>query len=135
MLRFPAIAVPRGATIVRAWVQFSTDESRTAAASLSVALQDADSAAVFASTSRNVSSRPRTPAVAWAPASWSTVGARSADQRTPDLAVPLQSVVQRAGWASGNAVAVVITGTGVRTAVALEGGTAGAPVLHVEYRL
>ena len=133
-IRFPALAVPRGATIVRAWVQFSADEATTAAASLSVALQDADTAAAFANTARNVSSRPRTAAVAWAPASWQTVGARGADQRTPDLAVPLQRVVGRAGWAPGNAVAVVVTGTGVRTAVALEGGTAGAPVLHVEYQ-
>ena len=85
-------------------------------------------------TARNVSSRPRTAAVAWAPASWPTVGARGADQRTPDLAVPLQRVVGRAGWASGNAVAVVVTGTGVRTAVAPSGATAGAPVLHVEYQ-
>jgi hypothetical protein len=41
--------------------------------------------------------------------------------------------VDRTGWAPGNAVALLVTGTGVRTAVALEGASAGAPVLHVEF--
>jgi hypothetical protein len=134
-LRFPAVNVPAGATIVRAWVQFSTDEVKSAATNLTIAAQAADNAATFTSATRNVSSRPRTTAtVAWAPAAWSAVGARGAAQQTPDLAVPLQSVVSRAGWAAGNAVVLVITGTGVRTAVAYDGSATNAPVLHVEYR-
>jgi len=134
-LRFPEVNVPAGATIVRAWVQFSTDEVKTAATNLTIAAQAADNAATFTTASRDVSSRPRTTAtVAWAPTGWSVVGARGAAQQTPDLAVPLQEVVSRAGWAAGNAVALVVTGTGVRTAVAYDGSAANAPVLHVEYR-
>ena len=134
-LRFPALSVPAGATIVRAWVQFSTDEVKSTATNLSIAAQAADNAASFTTASHNVSSRPRTAAtVGWAPSAWSTVGARGPAQQTPDLAAPLQQVVSRAGWAAGNAVVLVITGTGVRTAVASEGSAANAPVLHVEYR-
>ena len=55
------------------------------------------------------------------------------DQRTPDLAPVLQEIVGRPGWASANALALVITGSGTRTASATERGPAKAPVLHVEY--
>ena len=45
----------------------------------------------------------------------------------------LREVVGRPGWASGNALALVITGTGHRTARAYDGKPAGAALLHVEY--
>ena len=37
------------------------------------------------------------------------------------------------GWSSGNALALIVTGTGERVAEAYEGDQAGAPLLHVEY--
>jgi hypothetical protein len=133
-IRFPALSVPTGSTVVRAWIQFSTDENKSAATTLALAAQAADNAPTFVNTSRNVSSRPRISAtVAWSPVAWSLVGERGTAQRTPDLAVPLQEVVSRAGWTSGNAVVFVVTGTGTRTAYAFDGSPARAPVLHVEY--
>ena len=134
-MRFPALSVPAGATVVRAWIQFSTDEATTAATNLTIAAQTADNAAAFVNTSGNVSGRPRTTAtVAWSPPGWSIVGQRGVDQRTPDLVAPLQQVLSRPGWASGNAVAFLVTGTGSRVAVAFDGSAANAPVLHVEWR-
>jgi hypothetical protein len=130
-LRFTNVTVPRGATITNAYVQFSVDEVSTAATSLNVAAQDADTAAAFTTATRNISSRPRTAAIAWTPASWPTVGARGPDQRTPNLAAPLTAVVQRTAWTSGNALALIVTGTGRRTADAFE--DTPAPTLHLEY--
>jgi hypothetical protein len=132
-LRFTNVTVPRGATITNAYVQFSVDEVSTGTASLNVAAQAADTAAAFTTATGNISSRPRTAAVAWTPASWPTVGARGSDQRTPDLAAPLTQVVQRGGWTSGNALAIIVTGTGRRTADAFE--DTPAPTLHLEYTI
>jgi hypothetical protein len=42
-------------------------------------------------------------------------------------------VTDRGGWASGNAMAFILTGSGHRTAVAYDGDPAKAPVLHVEF--
>ncbi|HSJ44306.1 MAG TPA: hypothetical protein VK923_06460, partial [Euzebyales bacterium] len=56
-------------------------------------------------------------------------GARGAGQRTPNLAAVVQEVVNRSGWTSGNNLALIITGTGRRTAEAFQ--TAPA-VLHIE---
>jgi hypothetical protein len=133
-LRFGQLQVPAGATIVRSWIQFSVDEATTAATTLAVAAQDADDAAPFTTGTGDLSRRLKTPAVAWAPAAWSTKGERSAAQRTPDLSVPLQRVVSRPGWSAGNAVVFLVTGTGNRTAVAREKSAAAGPVLHLEYR-
>lgn len=135
-LRFGALAVPSGAVVVKAWIQFSTDEVTTAATSLSIRAQAADNAATFTTATGNVSSRPRTSAVVgWVPAAWNTGGERGTAQQTPDLSSVLQEVVSRTGWRSGNAAAFVVTGTGTRTAVAFEKSATAAPLLHVEYRM
>lgn len=133
-LRFRGVQIPDGATITAAWVQFTADEVKTGTASLTVAGHDADNAASFTTSSRNITSRPRTTAtVPWTPARWSAVGARTTDQRTPDLSGVVQEIVDRPGWVSGNALAFVVTGTGTRTAEPYEGGAQRAAVLHIEY--
>jgi hypothetical protein len=130
--RFVGVGIPAGSTIVSAYVQFQVDEVSTNVADLTVAGQAADDAATFAGTSRDVSSRPRTTAsVTWSVSTWPSVGAAGPDQRTPDLATVIQEIVGRPGWSSGNALAIIVTGSGRRTAEAF--GATGAPVLHVTY--
>ncbi len=133
-LRFAGVALPQAAVIRKAYVQFATDEAQTAAASLTIAGHATDDAPVFTTASKDVSGRTRTAAaVAWSPAAWPTVGARGVDQQTPDLAAVLQEIVDRPGWSQNNALSLIVTGTGTRTASAYERGVAKAPVLHVEY--
>jgi PKD repeat protein len=62
-----------------------------------------------------------------------TAGEAGANQRTPDLAAVIQEIVNRSGWASGNALAIIVTGTGHRTAWSYNGNASLAPLLHVEY--
>lgn len=131
-LRFTNVGIPVGARIERAHVQFQTDEKGRAATSVIVRAEQADNAAPFTTSPFNISSRPRTSAaVGWTVPQWLTVGAAGADQRTPDLSAVVQEVVSRPGWAPGNAIAIVIGGSGRRTAESLEGGA--PPVLHVQY--
>ena len=63
------------------------------------------------------------------------VGQAGSDQQTPDLAPVIQEIVNRPGWASGNSLAIIITGTGHRTADSYNGDPGGAPLLHVEYEI
>jgi hypothetical protein len=133
-LRFPGVTIPAGAVIQQAWVQLQTDEVSTGAASLEIEGVTTPQAPAFAETTSNVSARPRTTAsVAWVPAAWSVVGEQAAAQRTPDLAPILQELVSAPTWASGDAVVLVVTGSGRRTAEAYDGLPAAAPLLHVEY--
>ncbi|MFB3070625.1 MAG: hypothetical protein ACE1ZK_01025, partial [Nitrospirales bacterium] len=89
----------------------------------------------FAATVGNISTRSRTAAsVTWSPAPWASIGAAGPDQQTPNLAAIMQELVNRSGWVSGNAVALLITGTGKRVAESHNGNSSAAPVLHVEYQ-
>lgn len=133
-LRFAGLAIPQGAEITSAYVQFQVDERGKGESSLVFRGQQADNAPSFTSAANDISSRPTTSAsVAWSPSTaiWAVVGAAGPDQRTPSLTAVLQEIVNRPGWASGNALVIVVTGSGRRTAESFEGGF--PPVLHVEY--
>ena len=134
-MRFRGVPVPKGAAILNAYVQFKVDEISSAAASLTVQGQAADTTVAFNTATRNVSLRPRTGAsVPWTPAAWPTVGTAGPDQRTPNIASVIQEIVNRSGWASSNSLVILISGTGKRVAEAYNGDQAGAPLLHVEYK-
>lgn len=133
-LRFEGVLLPQGVTILSAWVQFKVDEKGLDAASLTIRGQNADLAAPFLGSNFDLSARPQTAAMAtWSPPGWGTVGAAGPEQRTPDLSQILQEIVNRPGWAGGNSLALLITGSGKRTAEAYDGDPSGAPNLHVEY--
>lgn len=131
-LRFTGVAVPAGATIVNAYVQFRVDEVTTGATSLVIEGQDADSPGTFTTATGDISSRPRTSeSVGWVPPAWPTVNEAGPDQRTPNLAAVIQEIVDRSGWASGHPLVLVVTGTGKRAADSFNGGW--GPLLHIEY--
>jgi hypothetical protein len=126
--------VPPGATILDAYIQFQADETHSSTASLTLEAEAADHAAAFLQTTNNLSSRPRTTAfVPWSPVPWLTVGEAGPDQQTSDLSPVIQEIVDRPGWSSGNALAILITGTEKRVAEAFDGDVNGAPLLHVRY--
>jgi parallel beta helix pectate lyase-like protein/K319-like protein len=132
-LRFTNVAVPPGATITSAYIQFEADEVQSEVTNLTLRGQAADNPTTFASSSGNVSARPQTTASAsWSPAPWTVVGEAGANQRTPELKTVIQEIVNRPGWASGNALAIIVTGTGHRTARAFDGVPASAALLHIE---
>jgi hypothetical protein len=131
-LRFTGVAVPQGAEIAAAWVEFTVDEASEAATDLTIVGVAETDAAPFGETSP-VSSRAATAAsVSWSPDPWLEVGST---QTTPDLSAIVAEVVGLSGWAQGNSLAVTFAGTGSRVAESLEGFPAGAPLLHVEYVL
>jgi len=132
-MRFPGLTIPAGATIQAAWIQFTSKQGDTQVTNLTFRGQAADNAPTFATTALNLSSRPVTgSSVNWSPASWAT-GEAGANQRTPDLKTVLQEIVSRPGWASGNALVLLVTGSGRRNAWSFNGNAAAAPLLHVEY--
>ena len=128
-LRFVGLAIPPGSVISEAWVQFQADETSVGDAALTIQAENADNAAPFG----EVIPRPRTNgSVAWSPAPWTTGQAGEA-QRTPNISALLQEVVFRPGWNSGNALVLIITGSGTRTAEAWDGDAAAAPLLHIDF--
>ena len=133
-LRFRGVGIPRNATILNAHVQFKVDEVNTESTSLTIRGQASDNTSTFSTSSGNISSRPLTKAsVSWQPSSWTSVGATGSAQKTPSLTSIVQEIVNRSGWSSGNSLAIIVRGSGERTAEAFDGDKAGAPTLYVEY--
>ncbi|MGH9957513.1 MAG: right-handed parallel beta-helix repeat-containing protein [Pyrinomonadaceae bacterium] len=134
-MRFANITIPKRATITNAYIQFTAKEQTwTKPASLILRAQASDSSAVFTTTAFNLSSRPLTSAsVSWSPVVWSVVGEANTKERTPNLASVIQEVVNRSGWISGSSIAVIVKGSGHRTAWAYDGSTSRAPLLHIEF--
>jgi len=129
-LRFTGVAIPRGAPVTNAFVQFQVDRATSTATSLTIRGQAADDPGTFKKTAMNISSRtPTGQSVTWDPVpAWPTPGA---EQVTPDIAPVIQEIVDRDGWASGNALVIIITGSGKRAAESFNGNA--PPVLHVEF--
>jgi len=139
--RFNKLTIPKGATITKAYVVFEADEVGASKninpCVLTIQGQAADNAPEFANnttTPNLLSGRPTTTAsVTWSPPDWMVEHEKGAGQTTPDIKAIIQEIVNRSGWASGNSIVILITGTGRRYAEAFEGEPAGGPILHVEY--
>ncbi|WP_459919183.1 hypothetical protein, partial [Desulfocicer niacini] len=116
--------------ITNAYIEFETDETDSRLTSLSITAQDSDDASAFSSSSFDVSNRQTVNAsVIWNDVTpWDVVDQK---HQSSDLSSVVQSVVDRSGWSEGNAIAFVITGTGLRIAEAYEGEPGAAPILHV----
>jgi hypothetical protein len=133
-MRFAGLAVPRNASIVDAWVQFTADTAHSEPTWVAIRAEVSSNARAFTTSARDLSRRPRTTtAVSWSPLGWPTEGAAGPHQRTPNLATLVQEVIDRRGWAPGNALVLVVAGGGRRNTVAFDGDAARAPLLHVEY--
>ncbi len=137
-LRFNGIAIPQGAIITKAYIQFTVDEATSTNCNLTIRGEDSDNSVAFTASSKTVSRRVKTTAsVNWAPAAWTTIGNSGTAQQTTDMKSIVQEIVNRSLWNSGNSMSFIITGTGngKRTAVAYETTPAKAAMLHIEYTL
>ncbi|MCP4430234.1 MAG: LamG domain-containing protein, partial [Gammaproteobacteria bacterium] len=137
-MRFTNVAIPQGATINSAYIEFETDETDSGTANLVIYGEDNDTSNQFANNSGNISSRtPTSASVNWNPSAWNSVNEL---HQTPDIGSIIKEIVDRPGWSSGNNLVIMIgPGTGCtnsncqRTAESREGESAAAPLLVVNY--
>lgn len=146
-LRFGSVDIPAGSIIQNAYIQFTVDESTsTGVTDVYISAEDTSDAPAITAATSNLSSRNYlSDFVIWNAAGWPNIGDSSVDQRTPDLSVILQKVIDKQGWTRGNAVlfgmidpsVISISGytgnTGKRTAESYNGVAASAPKLVVSY--
>ena len=71
-IRFPNVTLPQGATITKAYIQFSVDELYAAGNTANITIKaQKGNAATYAATANNISSRTYTTAsVTWATTAW-----------------------------------------------------------------
>jgi hypothetical protein len=131
-LRFVGVAIPRHAHITDAFIHFTVRDGDSASVNLTVSGEASGNALGFSMTRYNLSSRSRTGATV----SWRGLAAWSDGERrnSPQLSTIIQEIINQASWASGNALVILIEGTGDdRAAYSYDGRQAAAPRLHVTY--
>jgi VCBS repeat-containing protein len=131
-MRFNQINIPQGATILGAYIEFEVDETGSDPTSVTIHGQAVDDAPSFSTVSFDISNRARTLAqVAWNDIPpWTE---RNVKWQTPDLSTILQEIVDRPFWVSGNSIAILLKGTGRRTAESYNGEPPEAAKIVVEY--
>ncbi|MFH0820164.1 MAG: hypothetical protein V1908_00150 [Candidatus Peregrinibacteria bacterium] len=131
-MRFTSIPIPQRATITNAYIQFTVDEATSVPTSIVFYGEATSNPPEFNMQKGNISFRPRVSStVAWSniPA-WTAAGAI---KETPALTSIIQQIVNQDGWASGNALVIMVYGTGNRIAKSFNGLASAAPRLVVEY--
>ena len=109
-LLLPSVAVPFGSNINSATLYYKATSTSHDDPAINWYAQNADTAAVFATTDNDIVDRPRTTAFVADSASAIGTSAYRAINITPLIA----AVTARAGWASGNNIALIADGlTGV----------------------
>jgi len=106
-LRFQGVTIAQGSTIDSAKIRFIAEDtdSGTSGTAL-IYCEDIDDAPTFTSTANNITDRTKTPAVA----TWSGVETWKSglSYDTVDISAPIQEVINRAGFASGNDIVIII---------------------------
>ena len=107
--RFPNIAIPQGATIDSAYLTYVAYNNDASTDDVKVWAEATDDAAVFNTTTRTPKSvTAGSNSVAW------TLPNQTANSSytSPDIKTVVQEVVNRAGWSSGNGLAILVRNNG-----------------------
>lgn len=130
-MRFTKLNIPRGATIENAHIGFDIESTSSSIAKLEISAQATGNAEPFIDTPFNLSGRTKTTSrITWTPEAWSDTKWQAT---STDIGPVIQELVNRSDWCGGNAMAVLITGTGMRTAESYDKNPWSAPVLNVNY--
>jgi len=133
-MRFTNITIPKNAPITRAYIEFTTKSQDSATTTFKIEGQASDNAGSFADSGFNISVRPTyTTDVDWlVNYPWLT---ENEVHQTADITAIVQKIVDRSGWASGNAMVFILSNddTVYRKAYTYDSDPNKAPKLHIEY--
>ncbi len=138
-MRFNKIQIPKGSIILNAYIQFTVDAigKNNDPCNIFIKGEQSDSSLIFnTSSSFNITSRSKTSdSVLWnvSGSTWGTVGAATADQRTPNLKAIIERIMNRQGWKQGNPLTFFMYGTGTREVESFDGDAPKAPLLVITY--
>ncbi|MCP4257410.1 MAG: hypothetical protein GY774_07755 [Planctomycetes bacterium] len=138
-MNFRDISIVSGAKISSAYIEFVCDETKDGTEDAFLLISGHLTANPDGFTDPfTISDRPMTQAkVPWEPEPWTAVGQIS---QTVDISSIIQELIDQEGWASGNAIEIIISEdtskpefTGSRTAESFNGSEPEAPLLHIEF--
>lgn len=135
-IRFAEVEIPEGATLYRAYIQFSAEAiaENDGTTDLTIYGEKSANSAPLEAVDYNLSSRSTTDkSVYWNNvAAWTNAGASGINQRTPYLTGIVAEITTQDGWQSGNSMTFILSGQGHQLAQSFESGT--PPVLKLLYQ-
>lgn len=135
-MRYPNVTIPNAATINVAYIIFTAYSSLSVTTcNTELCCEDADNATQNSSYA-DYHDRLRTAVVNYDVPAWTA----EATYNTPSIVAPVQTVINRAGWVSGNALKVFWEDEdgdspigAYRNAYSYDSSAAKSPLLHIEY--
>ena len=127
-IRFPNIDIPKGSTILSAFIQFVSDENQSGTVTVTFKGEASDNASLFNEIDGDVSNRPTTNAFEeWSPSDWDIGGTH----KTSNLKSIVQEIVDSPGWISGNAIVFIASSNNYPNHRTAENNGVNAPVLII----
>lgn len=128
-LRFPNVTIPAGSTINSATVTIDIVGTANDDIDGTIWGNDVDDAANFV-TEADVTSRTQTTASV----AWTQAAAGAGSEVSPDITSIIQEIVDRGGWASGQALCILLFGDNAALqSCTLDDGTATGAILDIDY--
>jgi len=132
-LRFTNIDLPPGIDISKAYLQFTVDEETTGSCQLDISGELKSNADPFQNLNHNISERNLTTnTVQWIPPAWNTINDSGEAQKSPDISSIIQEIIDQDEWSSANAMVMIISGEGTRTAISHNKSVQQSPKLIIE---
>lgn len=120
-LRFNNVAIPQGATVTNASIQFNCDKEGADPVEVTIYGENVGNAAAYDGTSGELTARALTTANAvWNIPEWVAAGDRGDAQKTVDLSAIVQEIVNRGDWSSGNSLNFIIQNSGASANVTVD---------------
>ena len=135
-LHFTGLNIPAGATIQSAHIQFTADEAHSGTMSMLIYGEAADNPQIWSTASSDITGRTKTTAsIIWSPLDWTVLQERGAAQQTSNLSTIIQEIVDRIGYASTDAINIIMVKNSEvkRVAETYDGSPNDAPELFVTY--
>ncbi len=134
------VPIAKDFVVGKAYIEFELKETKgstnTAPVNVIIEGQLLPNPPGFTTAANDIANRARTKAqVKWTIPTGMAVGARF---QTPDISAIIKEIVSQDGWASGNALVIILRddksapSTGLRCVHSYDGNVAGAPLLHIQ---
>lgn len=131
-MRFQNLTIPPGSTINVAYCSIRATNTSSDDPNVDIFAEAADNPADF-STTADVTGRTRSTANV----QWTATGIGTGEVNSPSIVTVIQEIINRGGWASGNALVVFFDGRSDANATfrmtSYDGTPANSPKLHIEY--
>lgn len=134
-LRFTNLNIPPGALITNAYLQFTANGNSKTYSLITIKGEDTDNSLPFSDLQQNISNRNTTESnITWGPFknTWNE-SENGINQKTSNIKSIIQEIVNRNGYATNNAITLIITGIGEKRAYSFDGNQDKSAELIVEY--